>query len=265
MSWWSNLLAGASSFIPGVGPIVAPIIAGVGGALGNKSQTTTQQQQQNQNSTTSGTNQGNNTYYNQTRQGYSDPMSGQYNAQALQQAMARVNQGVVDPRQYAESQVTGNIQNLNNQAALQRKVIENVMRQKGLAYSPMGGTMLANADANRVQQGIGYANQLPQLERQAALENETIQNQRQQLLQSLLGQQLTNQEREGFENTWNSNNSTTTGQSNMTGSNTTPSNMMAGGFQSLATMLANLYGRGAFGGGSGGSGQGIPYNVDGGY
>ena len=94
------------------------------------------------------------------------------------------------------------------------------------------------------------------------LENETIQNQRQQLMQQLLGQQLTSSENEGFQNTWGSQNQQQSGTSNMVGSNTTPSNMAAGGFQSLATMLANLYGKGAFGGGAGKS---IPYNVDGGY
>ena len=244
MGLWDSLakIGGtALQFVPG-GQIPGAILAGVGGALSNRGGTQNQNQTSTTNQNTNFTNQGNNTYYGQNRASYADPASAQYNQALLQNAYSRMGQGVVDPGQFARSTATQNIQGLNAQGELQRKVVENVMRQRGLAYSPMGATMQGNLEAGRVAQGVGYINQIPQLERQAMMENEQILNNRQSLLQQLLGLQLQNQENEGFQNTWN------TGQQQQQGTTTgnvqtqIPGNMLGGALASLGQYYGNIAG-----------------------
>lgn len=241
------------------GALAGLALTGLGGLFGNKNKQT-----QTTNSTSTNqsnfTNQGNNTYYGQNRASYANPLSQDFNYNLLNYANNRLGQGVVDPQRYAQGITTQNIQNINNQELLQRKVMDNVMRQRGLQYSPMGATLGANAAANATMQKFQQINNVPALERQTMMENENLLNNRQQLAQALLNAQLVNQENEGFQNTWQSGNQsgTQTQQSNstMTGGN---GGGLGGMFQAMAPMAAyyGAYGWNPINGGGNGINQNL--------
>jgi hypothetical protein len=225
-------------------------IAGLGalsGLLSNRKNTQTQQQNQSFNNTTNFTNQGNTTGYGRSTPTY-DPAAWNFRNELMGRVLNRPQ--LQDPRAAAASMTTQNIQGLNTQSDLQRKVVENMMRQRGLSYSPMGGTMLGNFDANRVQQAVGHMNNEPLLARQFEQENETLMNNRQQLAQQLFSMIPYSQENEQFQNTFGSGYQNQYGTSQSQGTTTSPGNMMGGMLGNLGISLAGLYGRGAFGGGA---------------
>ena len=224
-----------------VAPAIISGISALGGLFGNRR--SQQQQFQRSNQRNEFTNQGNATNYNRTTPTY-DPAAWDFRNELMGRALNR--SPLLDPRSAAASVTTNQLQNLNNQSALQRRVVDNMMRQRGLSHSPMGGAMLGNFDSGRVAQGVNILNQQPILERQFFQENENMENARQQLAQQLFNMIPYSQEGEGFQNTWNT--GVQTGESQSQGTSTIPGNMLGGGISSLATTLAGLYGAGAFGG-----------------
>jgi hypothetical protein len=222
-----------------------PALGALGGLFSNRKGVSEQTQNQSFNNTTNFTNQGNTTGYGRSTPTY-DPAAWNFRNELMGRVLNRPQ--LADPRAAAASMTTQNIQGLNQQSDLQRKAVEAMMRQRGLSYSPMGGTMMGNFDANRIQQATGYLNQQPLLERQFEQENETMMNNRQQLGQQLFSMIPYSQENENFQNTWGTGNQNQYGTSNMKGTSTSPANKLGGMFSGFANTLAGLYGNGAFGG-----------------
>lgn len=218
----------------------------LGGLFGNRKQKQESYTNQNTLNTGSFLRQGSNTNYNKQTPFYDQPTL-DYRNNLMGFNQNRLGQQLLNPQTAANAITTQNIRNLNNQGALQNRVIANNMRQRGLQYSPMGGTMMANADVGRVGQAFDYLNQTPLLARQFEQENENLMNNRLQLAQQLFGMIPKGAENEGFANTadWGQDEQKGTMQSYTQG--TQPGNMVAGGITSLADMLGFLYGRGAFG------------------
>lgn len=221
-----------------------PALGALGGLFSNRGGTQRQQQNQSFNNTTNFTNQGNTTGYGRSTPTY-DPAAWDFRNELMGRVLNRPQ--LQDPRAAAASMTTQNIQGLNTQADLQRKVMENMMRQRGLSYSPMGATMLGNFDAGRVQQAVGHLNNQPLLARQFEQENENLMNNRQQLAQQLFSMIPYSQENEQFQNTFGSGYQNQYGTSQSQSQVQMPGNMLGGTFGNLGTTLAGLYGRGAFG------------------
>ena len=221
---------------------VLPILLGINalsGIFSNRAGKYSQQQNFDEYST--GTSQGNTSNFNQSSPIY-DPAAWDFRNELMARILGRGQ--LSDPRTAAAALTTSNVQNLNNTAALQRQVLENLMRQRGLGYSPMGATMLGNFDTSRVAQAANLYNQQPLLQRQFEQENENILNARQQLGQQLFSMIPYSQQNEGFQNIWQQQDGRRWGTSQ--GVNTNPANKLGGLFSSLGNNLAYLYGRGTF-------------------
>lgn len=237
-------------------PLIGMGLSALGGIFGNRKQTQEQRTNQNTYNTGSFLRQGTNTNYNKQTPFYDQPTL-DYRNNLMGFNQNRLGQQLLNPQAAANAITTQNVRGLNNQANLQNRVLSNTMRQRGLQYSPMGGTMMANAEMGRVGQAFDYMNQNPLLARQFQQEDENLMNNRLQLAQQLFGMIPKGAENEGFTNTadWGQDEQKGTMQNYTQG--TQPGNMTGGGITSLADMLGFLYGRGAFGG-SGKTGNSLP-------
>lgn len=209
-------------------PIVGSLISGVlGGIFGNKQQTSTidQTQTNNQNSTQAGT--------GQTTPTYAD-LEGSVKDQLLKYMLGNLFGNQTDLSGYATSGIA------NNNTALDAGMnnLNATLAARGLTNSPIAVSAIANLGAQRAQANAGVLQQLPLL-------NEQIRQQRLNQLNGFftslpVGQKTdTSQASSGA--------STTTTKGTQTGPYN-PTNPAAGGFSSLGTALAGLYGAGAFGG-----------------
>lgn len=139
------------------------------------------------------------------------------------------------------------IADINRSAGAQNRNLEESLAARGIG-GPQAAGLAANNDARRFSDITRFRQGIPLLSRQ--------------MQEDTLGKALTAfgmAPKDTYTDSWNYNQGQTNeyGTQQGTGTNTTPSNMAAGGIGSLAQMLAFLYGKGAFGGGApGGSGLG---------
>lgn len=140
-----------------------------------------------------------------------------------------------------EGYEAGGMQDINTTYDLANQSLENRLGSMGLLQSPMAGTAASNMESGRAGELARFSQKLPLLQRQ--LQNEDIN----------LASRLYALRPQGTHQT-----GTTTGE--YTGSG----NMLGGGFSNASTMLAFLYGMGAFGGGgkTGGSSSGGAGGID---
>lgn len=144
---------------------------------------------------------------------------------------------------FMDSYRAGGLNEIGRGADLQETLINNFLSSRGLNRSPVGGAAMAQSGLNRRNQQISFLNNLPMIQEQLTRDR---MNDVGRLFSSL----LTGQHNYG----------TTNSQSNGTSTLITPGNPWGGMTSSLATTLAGLYGRGAFGGGGSNSNAGFnPY------
>jgi hypothetical protein len=195
---------------------IAPLIAAgsslLGGLLGNSKSARTGT------SSSSGTS-------SSTITPVGDPRYTELGDTMIQQVLTQLQQGSQLPAGYESL----GINNINDVYRLTQQKNENDLTRRGLSTSPVSGVVSSNTNMGRAGQISDFENALPLIERQMQQEN----------LNSALN--VYNTQRYG---------QTQTGTSSQTGTTTNPGSAAAGGLGSLGTMLAYLYGNGAFGGNS---------------
>lgn len=150
-----------------------------------------------------------------------DPAYGGLQAMLMQQIQKRM----LNPSKLPSGYEAGQIGNINNTYALAGQSLDNRMTARGLGTSPVAGAGETNLQLGRAGEISRMQAGLPLLERE--MQNQDLAS----ALQMLgLGRGTSS-------------------------SATTPSNMLGGGVNDLATMLAFLYGSGAMGGQTSGAGQ----------
>lgn len=210
-------------------PLITSGISFLGGLLGNKKKTTTQQTSQTSNQSSNQTSSG-----SSTAMPVYDPLSGSLKDQLLGQYLQRIQPW--NTNALADNYTTGAIQRINSGASTANRLAQQMLASRGLGYSPAAATLENYNQNNRVAQVIQQQNQRPLLADQFAQDRLS---QAGQFLASLPTGQTSTSE--------SSTNGTTSGTTTGTGSSTDPGNPLGGGFASLATVLAGLYGAGAFG------------------
>jgi hypothetical protein len=219
----------------------------LGGLLGNKKQTQTQSQKSTSQNNSSFNNYNSGWNYGENRTNYDPALFGLRN-KLIEQGnnfLNPVNYG--DPGQLAQSAVTQNIWGANKQADLQKQQLAQALRSRGLGSSTAGAYAGTMGDAGRIQQITQSMNQMPQLQRQYTMENDQMNNARTQLASQLFGMIPKDTVSETGYGGQQSGMSENTGVNQSYGESTTPGNMAAGGLGSLSSMLAYLFGQGAFG------------------
>lgn len=145
-----------------------------------------------------------------------DPAFGGLQGLLMKQIMARLTNPSKLPTGYEAGAISG----INNTYGLAQQSLDNRLTARGLGTSPIAGAGETNMQLGRAGEISRMQAGLPLIERQ-------LQDQDLVSAQRLLG----------------------LGRGQTT-TQTTPSNMVAGGLGSLSSMLAFLYGNGAFGGGT---------------
>lgn len=143
-----------------------------------------------------------------------DPAYSPLQAMLLQQIMARI----ANPSKLPSGYEAGQIQGINQTYNQVGQSLDNRLTARGLGTSPVAGVGAATLEQGRAGDIVRMQQGLPLLERQM---------QDQDLASALQALSL--------------------GRGS-TSTQTSPSNMAAGGMQSLSSMLAYLYGKGALGG-----------------
>lgn len=217
-------------------PALIAGVAGLAGGLLNKPQTTTGSQ--NSNMTGSQT-------VNQSMTGSSsqnpqyDQLGSSLRAFLGQQYLSRASQTPDFMNQYQNS----GIQAINSGANSSRQALQQILAARGLSNSPAAATSEAGQEANRIGQITQFNTQLP-------LVQDQLQQQRLQQLGGFFqglpvgSTSTTEGQQEGQTNTQQN----TQGNFSQTG----PNNSLGGAVGGLGGMLAYLYGKGGFGGGSSG-------------
>jgi hypothetical protein len=202
-------------------PLIMQGASLLGGLFGNKKQTQTQTQNQNS------------SYNNTNRPVYDDNILNLRNRLAAEY-MSNLENGPAD----MNGEIINSLGNFNRAGDQSSRLMENILASRGIR-GPAAGYALSMPRINQQMQSANYLNSVPQMMEQRRFNNL---GQSSQFLQSLpYGQ-----------------NQSGTSNSQSTGTQTTPSNTLSGGFQSLADMLAYQYGRGMFGGGQSGGGFQMP-------
>jgi hypothetical protein len=136
-----------------------------------------------------------------------------------------------DDGEFWEAYKKKGVNEINASEDSTNNIIRQIMSQRGLSLSPGGASGFANAAMNSQMQKGNMLSQVP-----------LLQDQRRR---GVLG------EASGFFNSLPySIHRSGTGSSESSGTVSTPGNMLGGGITGLISSLANLYGAGAFGGGS---------------
>jgi hypothetical protein len=199
--------------IPGVGPLASVVLGGLGGALGNRAQTS------NQTSTTHGVQ----NVDNLTRPEY-DPKSQLLRDHLINAYMSNL-EGNDD---FFSGYTNQGLSNINASTDAATRQIQNVLANRGI-QGPMAGAGLSAPLLASMGQKSNLLNSIPMLQDQR---RQSILKDTSGFLSSLpIGQHTTG---------------TTTSDSTTKGTQTTPSNMLAGMFQGAGSTLAGLYGSGAF-------------------
>lgn len=221
--------------------------AALQGALGNRQQKQQQTSRQNSQSNSNFANYSNN-FNNQSQRTEYDPALLGLRGNLI----SRANQfmgplGGISPNSWAQSVVQQGVSGINSQAALRQRIMQNALRQRGLGYSAAGAYAGAQGESDRISNLINNSNQLPILQRQAEMEDFNRENQRQQLANQIFQMIPKDTYQEGWSGGSQWGNQETKGTQEGFSENIIPGNPMAGGFSSLASMLAKLIGAGAFG------------------
>jgi hypothetical protein len=233
--------------------------AALQGVLGNRQQKQQQTSRQNSQSNSNFANYSNN-FSNQSSRTEYDPALLGLRGNLISQANEYMKPASgVSPNSWAQSVVQQGVSGINSQAALRQRVLQNALRQRGLGSSVAGAYGAAQGEGDRVSNLINNSNQLPILQRQAELEDSQRQNQRQQLANQIFSMIPKDTYQEGWQGGSQWGGSETKGTQEGMSESTIPGNPTAGGFSSLASMLASMFGSGIFGdpkswmGGGGGS------------
>lgn len=213
-----------------MGWFVPALIAGVGaigGALGNRQRTQTQQGQFNQTGTQNQTFSGLNRYtpeYDATGSNLRGILANMY------------TQRINELPSFMQNYKTMGLQGINEGAQSLRDTLSRTLAARGLSYSPAAATAEAGLESNRVAQGLEFTNQIPLVQDQIT----------QQRLGDLAGF-FSRLPVGGTTETSGTSQGTSTTSGTSSGSMTTPGNMLGGAFGGLGSLLAFLYGQGAFG------------------
>lgn len=220
----------------------------LGGILGNRKQQQTQDQNSSFQNNSRFANYTNNFGNSSNRTEY-DPqllaLRGNLISRATQ--LNDPNYNLQDPTAWARGVVQGNVGGINQQAMLKQRVLRNEMMRKGLSSSPAAAYAMAQGEGDRISNLINNQNLLPVLQRQGALENKNIELSQQGLANqifSMIPKDTYSENWQGGSN-WGDQEQTGTSQSHTVG--TMPGNMAGGGLNSLASMLAYLFGEGGLG------------------
>lgn len=219
-------------------PFIPAILAGIGalgGVLGNRSKTATQQQQQN-------FNQSGNQYQSFSGTGTQtpsyDPLGENLRQVLAQMYLGRASSGPDFMRNYESA----GLEDINRGAESGRAILNKILAERGLSYSPAAATALGRVEENRIGRGIAFRNQLPLV--QDELERERLTDLSGFFSRLPFGTSTTS--------TGTSTGvSSTGGTSSGTGASTDPGNLLGGLTGGLGNMLAFLYGQGAFDNGLG--------------
>lgn len=199
-------------------PALLSGISGLAGGLNNRPNTGTQTQTGTIGDTSSGTTSSTPTFTPQQQQ-LSDQLTSGY--------QSSLNE---DPN-LTGYQATGQAQ-INSGNDARQKAISNIMASRGLSYSPAAGAALGAAKGQGISQSVDFANSIPMLAQQLKL----------QKLQQAGG--FFNSMAHGQTGAFNTN-STRTLNTKTTTNN--PGNILGGAVSGVGSMLAYLYGNGAFG------------------
>lgn len=204
--------------------IALPIIAGatslLGGIYGNRPQQQKKNTQSNINSDQSGN--------SRTTPDW-DPATNALRMQLLQQFGQQAGQDV-DTSGYAAQGRS----NINQAGDVRTNAIKNSLAARGLSYSPVSAIAPAMSDSARIGDVASFENTLPLVQQQMKLQNLNAAG-------GFFKGLPIGSTSDAF--------STTHGSQTGEEIGTTNGNEAGGGLASLATTLAGLYGKGAFGGG----------------
>lgn len=206
-------------------PAIIGAAGTVGGALLNKSKTTNQQSTSNQSSTA-------------TTTPVEAPEYTGLRDLLIKQATDKLNAPSALPAGYEE----GGIGSINSTYDLIRQKNANNLVARGLSASPVAGVVDASTEMSRGGNIAGFRSNLPLIQRELA-------NEDWQKAFSIFGARPIGSTTTG------------TGTINTTGSVTVPGSPLGGGLTSMAGILAYLYGRGAFGGGTPASAPDVPWDI----
>jgi hypothetical protein len=124
--------------------------------------------------TTSTTDQSGNTSSNSYQTGGSTstttPNLSPEQLQLLQSLIGRQTQ-LANQDQDLSGYKAGGMQQINQGADAQSKIVQNILASRGLSYSPTAATSLAGVQSNRIQQQNQFANGIPLLQRQLKTED----------------------------------------------------------------------------------------------
>lgn len=207
-------------------PLAIPaLMAGasaLAGLFGNRKQTAQTSSTQNQ---TTNSNWNNNSIsrpeYDDTQLGIRDWLAQNY-----------VNRASETPNFMAQYAGTG-INNINEGANAQRRIIENLLRSRGLGRTSGASAALGNLETNRINQNVNFMNNLPMV--QENFERTRLGDLGQFFASLPVANRVTSS---------GSQTGTTTGQSS--GTQTMPGNMLGGAFDNAASSLAYFAGKGWF-------------------
>lgn len=224
-----------------MGFLIPAIISGVGalaGALSNRPKTTTQTMNQ---TTNQSQNQTGVTNVDNSSMPIYDPQQLAMRNFLLQQYYNRLDPARIEG--LTQSTIGAGVNAANNSYAGAEQALRASLAGRGLSYSPVAGAGEAQLQQGRVGSIIGTRAQAPLIKNQ--LESGALSD-----FGSFLSTLPTGTHNFGTTSSASSGNATSNTQG--TGTNTDPGNMLGGAVGGLGSMLAFLYGQGAFGGTKGG-------------
>lgn len=149
--------------------------------------------------------------------------------QIFQTLLSRLNQ---DPS--LSGYTSTGLQNINRAGDLRRQALENVLAQRGLSSSPTAARAIANTESNRISDAVNFQNQIPLLA-------DSLNRQRVGDLSSFFTSLPVGQQTQGQSNQSSSGTAHTVGNGALSGGSP-----IAGGLLGAGSILAGLYGQGAF-------------------
>lgn len=212
-------------------PALLSGISGLAGGLNNRPNTSTQTNTGTINDTGSGT---------QTTTPTFTPKQQQLSDQLVSGYESSLNE---DPN-LSGYQAQGQAQ-INAGSDAREKAVKNILASRGLSFSPNAGAVLGQAKNAGITQGVDFANSIPMLAQQLKL----------QKLQQAGG--FFNSMAHGQTGSFTTNN---TRKLDTTTKTTNPGNILGGAVSGIGSMLAYLYGNGAFGKGGNNNGSGAKLN-----